>query len=198
MSEKRIRAAFQAPRERLSEALHGAGDLADRGSQAVRDAVSAAIRDPRAVGIELWDRISACVDATWSVLREAGGQARDRVRGAMLGAIHGATHEHAWATETVEKVSAALVRHAIKDGEDVFPVVQEIMESAVDAAREIGFSAEEAAAAAARGALRAGGEHGSRTRRAVRDAIPRSVRDVRVPETTLAASSVGEEEGRAS
>jgi hypothetical protein len=151
---------FQAAAERMAEVLRRVGGAADRGAEAAREAVATTLQDPRAAGARVEERISDCVSATLDVMREIGGRVRDAARGAMLGATHGTKLEHAWATDTVETVASVLVRHAIEEREDLAPVMRAAIASAIEAARELGFSAEEAASAAARGAARVAAEHG--------------------------------------
>jgi hypothetical protein len=110
----------------------------------------------------------------------------------MLGVMCATRDEHVWATDVIETVSAVLVRHAIEHGEGVEPVIREAMASAIEAAEQLGFSAEEAVSAVARGALRAAGSYGPEMQQFVQATVPQVVRGVRValPRPTAPAALV--------
>ncbi|MEP0845279.1 MAG: hypothetical protein HRF50_00500 [Phycisphaerae bacterium] len=188
---------FDETRRRVMEAVRRVGGTAGHAVSAIREAVSAAMQDPRAARTQLRERITDCVSAAAAAARTAGCRARDTVHGAMLGAMHGAKLEHAWATDTVESVSASLVRCAVVDRRDVEIVVHEAIESAIEAAHELSFCAEEAAAAAARGAVRAASELGPEMQKAVWSALPQHVKGVHVvrPEPCNLAAVGGDNGG---
>lgn len=184
MSRKRAGPTFDVTREQFMEALRAAGDAAVSGTDTIREAVPATLQDPRTEGTQLHERISECVSAIICAVRDSGGHARDAVRGVMLGAAECTRDGTLPTLPTIEAASAVLVRHAIEDHESLAPFIQHVVESAIEAACELGFNAEESASAAAQGALDAAAQCDEETRRDLVAALPKIVNGivVRYPE----------------
>jgi hypothetical protein len=82
--------------------------------------------------------------------------------------------------DTISHTAHVAIRDTAAVGGNVGAAATGLIEGAIEGAKEMGVSAEDAAAAAADGALKAAGKVGSTAVQAVRKAVAKPIKDVKV------------------
>jgi hypothetical protein len=147
---------------------------------ALEGALSTALKDTSELGTTMKvavGRVAGCaIDAASSTGTHLGQTARSTLMG-VLSTTHQVGDQ---AIETIGYTARAMIRHAAAQDGSLEDVAEGVVEGAVDAAGAIGVSGEEAASAAARGALKAAERLGPEAAKTVRRAIGRKVGGVGV------------------
>jgi hypothetical protein len=109
----------------------------------------------------------------------------------MLGVLRGSKDAGTAALDTIRHTAHVAVRDTARVGGDVGAAATGLVAGAIEGAKELGVSAENAAAAATDGALKAAGEVGSTAVDRVRKAVTKPIDGIKgaLKEPNMAASN---------
>ena len=99
---------------------------------------------------------------------EVGSDLGAAAKGIIIGVLHGTRETAAQALDKIGHTSASVIRTTAEVGGDLGAAAKGLVEGAIHGARDLGVSAERAAAAAANGALDAAGSVSSTAAEEVR------------------------------
>ena len=171
---------IETVKDRILAAVKGTGDIAQATVDTITQTLATAIRAPGrvdpAVTAALGDVASGAVHGA----AEVGGDLGQPTRGIMLGVLRGSQGEGVQLLDTIRHTAHVAIWDTADVVGDLEAAATGLVAGAIDGAKELGIAIEQAAAAAADGALKAAGQVGSPAVSAVRKAVTKPINGVKV------------------
>jgi hypothetical protein len=161
-------------------AIMGTGDIVQATVDTVAQILATTIKDTGKVGTAVTDVIADVASGAIRGAVQVGADLGHATKGIMVGVLHGTKETGAAVLDTISRTSHAAILDTAALGGDIEAAATGLVDGAIEGAKKMGISAEEAAAAAAKGAMKAAGQVGSTAVETVRRAVTRPVNGVTV------------------
>ncbi len=132
-------------RDYIVLAIDGVGDVGKATVDAVSGILTHSIKGTRLAGTELLGLVVDTITGAAHAVAKVGGEVGGSAKSIMVGALKGTGQVSKVGAETVSTSAAAVVKGASEVGGSVAEAAKGAVEGAIEAARDLGMSAEEAA-----------------------------------------------------
>lgn len=155
--------------------MKGTGNVVQATVDTVTRILATVIKDVGVVGMSVTDVIADVASGGIRGAAQVGADLGHAAKGIMLGVLSGTREAGTAVLDTISYTSQVAIRDTAAVGGDLGAAATGLVMGAIEGARKMGVSAENAAAAAADGALKAAGQVSSTAVAVVRKAVSKPI-----------------------
>lgn len=161
-------------------AVKGTGDIAKATVDTVSNTLSTTLKDTGKVGASATGAIADVAGGAIRGASHVGAHLGTAAKGTVIGVLRGTRHVGDQAIDTIGHTAGSVIEHTAAVGGDLGHAATGLVEGAIHSAKGISVSGENAASAAAHGALKAADKVGSTAVETVRHAVTQTISGVKV------------------
>jgi hypothetical protein len=160
--------------------IRATGDITKATVDTVSGTLATTLKDAGKVGESAVVAVGHVAGGAVHGATEVGAHLGQSAKGIVVGVLRGTKHVGTQAMDTIGHTAGAVIDKTAEVGGDLGHAATGLVEGAIHSAKELGVSGEQAAAAAAHGALKAADKVGSTALETVRHAVTQTISGVRV------------------